>query len=299
MKLVMTLLVRDEADIIELNVAYHMKYGVDHFIVIDNGSTDGTFEILGNISRNANVTVLSEPLQNFDQSTWMTKAAILARERFGADWIIHNDADEFWRSPSGNLKDQLSNTAAHILHCKRLNMILPLNTLPNKGFSPENFIYHVAAPIDYDVPKNILTDKSPCPYFYRNLPGKVLTRAQNFEVVGQGNHDASYSVEVKREDSDIVIFHYPIRSVGQFQSKIENGGKAYMANHEFSEKVGWHWRRWYNMLQTDGIGAALADALPDEERFARELRDGTLIEDRRMQFALNGMEPDNTRFPKA
>ena len=46
MKLAMTLIVRNEADIIEDNLRYHRAQGVDFFIVLDNGSTDGTVEIL-------------------------------------------------------------------------------------------------------------------------------------------------------------------------------------------------------------------------------------------------------------
>ena len=46
MRLAMTLLVRDEADIIEANLRYHRAQGVDFFVVGDNGSEDGTLEIL-------------------------------------------------------------------------------------------------------------------------------------------------------------------------------------------------------------------------------------------------------------
>ena len=42
----MTLIVRNEADIIEDNLRYHRAQGVDFFIALDNGSTDGTLEIL-------------------------------------------------------------------------------------------------------------------------------------------------------------------------------------------------------------------------------------------------------------
>lgn len=38
MKLVMTLLVRNEADVIETNLEYHLAQGVDFVIVTDHGS---------------------------------------------------------------------------------------------------------------------------------------------------------------------------------------------------------------------------------------------------------------------
>ncbi|PIQ81902.1 MAG: hypothetical protein COV76_06525 [Candidatus Omnitrophica bacterium CG11_big_fil_rev_8_21_14_0_20_64_10] len=36
--------IKDEADVIRLNLAHHLRLGIRHFVVIDNGSTDGTFE---------------------------------------------------------------------------------------------------------------------------------------------------------------------------------------------------------------------------------------------------------------
>jgi hypothetical protein len=45
MKLVMTLKVRDEDDVLEDNLRFHRTLGVDFFIVTDNGSIDRTPEI--------------------------------------------------------------------------------------------------------------------------------------------------------------------------------------------------------------------------------------------------------------
>ena len=42
MKLVMTLLVRDEEDILDANLRFHLDRGVDLVLVTDNGSVDGT-----------------------------------------------------------------------------------------------------------------------------------------------------------------------------------------------------------------------------------------------------------------
>ena len=44
--IVMTLLVRNEEDIIKNNIDYHLNQGIDHIIVTNNLSTDGTRDIL-------------------------------------------------------------------------------------------------------------------------------------------------------------------------------------------------------------------------------------------------------------
>jgi hypothetical protein len=42
MKIVMTLLVRDEADIVDEHISFHLAAGVDFIVASDNGSSDGT-----------------------------------------------------------------------------------------------------------------------------------------------------------------------------------------------------------------------------------------------------------------
>ena len=51
MKLVMTLLVRDEADIVDAQIAFHLDAGVDFVVATDNRSEDGTTEILERYAR--------------------------------------------------------------------------------------------------------------------------------------------------------------------------------------------------------------------------------------------------------
>ena len=44
--LALTLVVRDESDILAANLDYHFAQGVDVILVVDHGSSDGTAEIL-------------------------------------------------------------------------------------------------------------------------------------------------------------------------------------------------------------------------------------------------------------
>ena len=50
----MTLMVRDEIDIIERNLAHHFSRGVDFIVVTDHMSTDGTREFLLKFEANSN-----------------------------------------------------------------------------------------------------------------------------------------------------------------------------------------------------------------------------------------------------
>ena len=103
MKLVMTLLVRDEQDIVRENLDFHLAQGVDQVIVTDNGSEDDTVEILREYESRGVVRLLFEPSDDYSQGRWVTRMARLAATE-GADWVINNDADEFWWPRAGSLK---------------------------------------------------------------------------------------------------------------------------------------------------------------------------------------------------
>ena len=110
MKLVMAIKVRDEGDVIERNLRYHVALGVDQFVVTDNGSTDGTLEVLRRYERAGLLRLIEEPGQDFRREAhgWVTRMARLAATEMDADWVVHVDADEFWAPVGGSIKDVLS-----------------------------------------------------------------------------------------------------------------------------------------------------------------------------------------------
>ena len=96
MKLVMTLLARDEADIVESWLAFHLNAGADFVIATDNRSEDGTTDVLERYAREGHVHLIREPGEDLRQDEWVTRMARLAATEFAADWVINSDADEFW-----------------------------------------------------------------------------------------------------------------------------------------------------------------------------------------------------------
>ena len=124
MKLVMTLLVRDEQDIVRENLDFHLAHGVDEVIVTDNGSEDATVEILREYESQGVVRLLFEPADDYSQGRWVTRMARLAATE-GADWVINNDADEFWWPRAGSLRsifDQLDDEVGLVV-ARRQNFV--------------------------------------------------------------------------------------------------------------------------------------------------------------------------------
>ena len=71
MKLVMTLLVRNEEDILVMNLEHHLSQGVDFFIVTNNCSVDSTPKILQTYVDRGLMEVIDEPSDTYAQAVWV------------------------------------------------------------------------------------------------------------------------------------------------------------------------------------------------------------------------------------
>src|SRR6478752_950607 len=105
--IVLTVLARDEADVIDAQVSFHLHAGVDFVIATDNNSHDGTTAVLETYARQGVLQLIHEPAEGLRQGEWVTRMARLAAAEHGADWVINSDADEFWWPRGGTLKDVL------------------------------------------------------------------------------------------------------------------------------------------------------------------------------------------------
>ena len=85
----MTLLVRDEADIVDAQIAFHLDAGVDFVIATDHRSNDGTTEILERYERQGGLRLIRERDEEVRQSEWVTRMARLAANEHRADWVLN------------------------------------------------------------------------------------------------------------------------------------------------------------------------------------------------------------------
>jgi Glycosyl transferase family 2 len=263
----MTLLVRDEEDVIAANIAYHLSRGVDHVIVTDNHSVDGTRAILEGFARTGRVTVIDERGDDYSQFSWVTRMARAACE-MGADWVINNDADEMWWVLEGDLKTALEAAPPECgsLIVRRCNA-LPLRELDGHPF--ERMVFRAMEGMAG---------------LGRPPLGKAVHRAARDVAVQQGNHSVlSASLGLPANASGMMIWHFPYRSYAQYERKIANGGAAMARNVTLPSAACRHWREGYELLQA-GTLRAWYDALPhaDDPALAEWIESGKVVADRRL-----------------
>src|SRR5690242_1428414 len=102
------MVVRDEEDILETNIRYHLAQGVDFVLAVDHGSTDATPDILREFESMGVLHHERDDDPAHDQQRRVNAMIERARTHHAADWVVHTDADEFWWPVVGNLADVFS-----------------------------------------------------------------------------------------------------------------------------------------------------------------------------------------------
>jgi len=281
--LTMTILIKNEIDIIEKNIRYHAKKGVDSFVVMDNNSTDGSREILDELSKEFEITIIDEK-GVYNQAKWMTKLSNIAKEKYNPTWLIPNDADEFWYTEN-SLKDVLPNKGA-VLTVDRFNFLLyeDLDAWYNSKIRVENPIfYRKHTQLDVDKISIVLTKISP----------KVIIKPKGLLWIRGGNHKALHINNIKDyfkhydkidRFNKINVYHYPIRSFEQFKKNIENRKKLL----EKKAKMGPHYRRWVRLLDEGKLEEEFYNNLvfsqKDIEVFEKY---GVIVKEKNVLFDIN------------
>lgn len=225
-------MVRDEADIIEHTVR-HMLTEVDAVIVADNGSVDGTSDILHELHEayGDRVLVHTDPEVAYYQSRKMSDLACIAA-RLDAEWVVPFDADEWWCSQWGRVGDVL------------------LGLPDEEGIALAELFDHRATVLDDPAetdPYRRMRWRSATP---APLP-KVAVRPVARVKIAQGNHGAEFVGVGRTPNPVLTVHHFPWRSPEQMVRKAVNGKDAY--DHTvLPETEGAHWRSYGRIVETDG-----------------------------------------------
>ena len=219
-KLVMTLLARDEADIVDANIAYHLAQGVDFIIATDHLSVDGTSDIMRDYERQGALRYIREE-GVYSQRVWVTRMARIASVDYGASWVINNDADEFWWPVHGNLKETFRNISfwKNIAVAKRHNFV-PVDD------EAQPFYRHM-----------LWRQERPVNSIGRPLLPKVAHRGSARVAVAHGNHSIAGVGWQRAVHGAVEVLHFPVRSYGQLRRKVEHLGEGHHLNPSTPELI--------------------------------------------------------------
>lgn len=272
MKLIMTLLVRDEQDIVPCNIEYHLSRGVDFIIATDNRSAQSTTNVLKSYQRQGVLHYIREPEDTYAQSRWVTRMVRLAVDRYQADWIINNDVDEFWwpDARAGNLKDVLAGQPSSVAAL---------------AVTRYNFVPRRETERAWWLDTMTIREKQSFNALGNPLPPKVCHRAMPGVTVAAGNHSVSHDgYELSAQPStELMIFHFPMRTYKQFAAKIKKGGAAHDRNTELSPEIGATWRGYYEKYRTGRLRNEIQQAFIPDIECEHKLATGELLHDARLR----------------
>jgi hypothetical protein len=275
MKLVMTLRARDEADIVDAQIAFHLNAGVDFVVATDHRSQDGTTEILESYARDGHLHLVREEGEEMHEGEWATHMARLAAADFGADWIISSDADEFWWPRGGSLKEVLASVPERYGVVRALlRQFVPR---PDDGaFFAERMVVRVSGSAPINDPRSL---------FRPNL--KAIHRGDPNVTLSAGAHTLVDSAFMPlRGWYPIELLHFPIRSLEQCDRKYGNLRAALGTSRNAYYEV-------VHRARSNGEFAEFYESLTiGDEAFERGLNDGSLVLDTRVRDALRTLRTD-------
>jgi hypothetical protein len=215
-------MVRDEVDVIEHAIRHTLAQGIDHILIADNGSTDGTIDLLQSLAlEDSRIHVARDTEPGYYQAEKMTYLSHVAW-RAGAAWVLPFDADEFFFARGRSIADFLRSTSASTVYAA----------------------FHHMTPTEaggLTSTTEFLLDSTP------DAVGKVAVRAHPLLVLVKGNHDAR---RVGTAGHGLFLAHAIYRSPEQIARKVRQGRAAEELVRIANPLRGDHWT----------AGAALDDA---------------------------------------
>jgi hypothetical protein len=270
MQLALTVVVRDEVDIVGAQIAYHLAAGVDVVLATDHDSRDGTTEILEEYERQGVLRLFRErgPIR---EEAWRTSMARLAATEHGADWVINTDADEFWVPHGGTLEEVL------VAVPDRFGIVWGVSRhfvpRPDDG---RPFAERMTARIAQQAPLNDPTG----PY---RPHAKAAHRADpDIDVLHGAHLVSSPTLEPLHGWHPADVLHFPFRSVAQYERKTVRRARG--------DKPLGQYVKGMQASEAGEVEVAYEAIAADDLELERGLAAGSLVLDTRLRDALRAVD---------
>ena len=272
-KIVVYAHVYDQADLLSDYIDWYLDLGVDLLLVQDNGSTDGSHDVLDEYARRGHVKWFVLPERNMLKYNSGDTAVRMARD-LGAEWIIQCDADEFLRVTDHDLRSvlQYAKDRSHtVINVPCYNMTGPIEAAGERA--TRALTLRIDRPTVETYEQQTSGDL-PVPYIFIRHPVKSITYASAYKSFVAGSHGAKVEWGTVGELPNLFFLHYPIRGFDVFEKKIRNTIAWFRDNPQLEPWWGWHWRRWIRLYEAGLLRKDFADQFVTPQHAQELIREG-------------------------
>lgn len=223
MKLFIAAIVKNELNSLLEWIAYHRVLGVHGFIIADNGSNDGTRELLGDLSKLGILTVLDHPTIGAQKPQLPAYERILRICPCDVDLLAFIDADEFLlpleqEQLIPTLQGWFADDSVSAVALNWSNFGSNGETFANEGLVIERFTKR--APQTFNVNHNFKSIVRPArterffnPHYANLCYGRYID-VQGHDLVLHPQHGYGVSAEVIW--NGVRVNHYAVKSLEEF-----------------------------------------------------------------------------------
>ncbi len=218
---------KDEAEVLRLNIAHHLSWGVDHVAVADNESSDGTQDVLREFGEAVSTAVFHDFALRQGVRTRLLDG-LRSRHGRSLTWIGVSDTDEFHWAPGTTLPDLLAEAPQDVVavNCRQ-KLFLPTAVDSDHGAVYTRQHYRTTGP------------DSPLHTSYRE--GKSFYREPWLKVISS-EHLCREAPLPHWSPAVPTVHHYMIRDEDQFVMKVRR-------LTSWRERKGLKSKLWYHKLR--------------------------------------------------
>lgn len=242
MKIISITTIKNEADIIESFVRYHSNI-VDLMIILDNGSTDDTLDILNQLKNEGlPIVVIEDEDRYFEPFIKYNYLLGVALTEYSADIVCPLDCDEFIVCDEGNPRELIEGIADDsYLKLKWRTYVPTSDDDENIKFIPSR-ITHVRD-------ENLETN-------YKVIVTRELVDKFDMKL-SIGNHAIDVDDEFKDkiecvDDAGLNIAHFPLRSINQTKSKVLLGYPNTLSRNTVVKGTSFHYEVMFDKIRNNG-----------------------------------------------